>query len=159
LLGEEFVGAMVEKVAGISRHPLALSEALSAFRELRNTPEFFRRYLDRYLVDPLAGSEAALASAKQQVFNSEDFERQWTEMLPTDRAILDMVAAGIKDLYSSQARQLIATALGLEDAVSKSTSQNALTRLTGRNVLTRIDTGRYQYEDEAFADWVRHRDA
>ena len=159
LLGAEFVEAMVEKVASISRHPLKLSDALSAFKELRNTPEFFRRYLDRYLVNPIEGSGAALAYAKQHVFNSEDFERQWTEMLPTDKAILDMVANGVRDLYSREARQQLSSALGLEEAVTKSTPQNALTRLTGKNVLTRIGTGQYQLEDEAFADWVRYRDA
>jgi hypothetical protein len=39
LLGNEFVEAMVGKVADISRHPLQLADALSAFKELRNTPE------------------------------------------------------------------------------------------------------------------------
>jgi hypothetical protein len=49
--------------------------------------------------------------------------------------------------------------LGLDEPVTKSTPQNALTRLTGKNLVTRIDAGRYQFEDEAFADWVRHYEA
>lgn len=158
LLGDEFVDAMVGKVAAISRHPLKLSDALTAFRELRNTPEFFRRYLDRYLVNPIEGSDAALAYARQHIFNSEDFERQWMEMLPADQAILDMVANGARDIYSRESREALAKALGLEEPVNKSTPQNALTRLTNKNVLTRIDVGRYQFEDAAFSDWVRHRD-
>lgn len=158
LLGEEFVEAMVEKVADISRHPLPLADALLAFKALRNTPEFFRRYLDRYLINPIEGSDAALAYATQHIFNSEDFERQWTEMLPADQAILDLVAGGTTDLYSKESREALAKALGLEDPVNKSTAQNALTRLTNKNVLTRIEVGRYQFEDAAFADWILHRD-
>jgi hypothetical protein len=100
LLGEEFVDAMVGKVAAISRHPLKLADALSAFKELRNTPEFFRHYLDRYLVNPIEGSDAALTFARQHIFNSEDFEQQWMEMLPADQAILEMVANGTRDTYS-----------------------------------------------------------
>lgn len=158
LLGKEFVAAMVEKVREISRHPLPVSDALSAFKDLRNTPEFFRRYLDRYLVNPIEGSAAALAYAKQHIFNSEDFERQWTEMLPADQAILDLVASGATDLYSKDSRDALAKALGLEEPVSKSTPQNALTRLTNKNVLTRVEVGRYHFEDPAFADWVLCRD-
>lgn len=158
LLGKEFVESMVEKVADISRHPLKPADALAAFEALRNTPEFFRRYLDRYLVNPIEGSDAALAYAKQHIFNSEDFERQWTEMLPADQAILDLVANGATDLYSRESRAALAKALGLEDPVNKSTPQNALTRLTNKNVLTRIEVGRYQFEDATFADWIRHRD-
>lgn len=158
LLGDEFVEAMVEKVAAISRHPLKLADARAAFAALRDTPEFFRRYLDRYLVNPIEGSDAALTYAKQHIFNSEDFERQWMEMLPADQAILDMVANGATDLYSKESREALAKALGLEEPVKKSTPQNALTRLTNKNVLTRIDVGRYQFEDAAFSDWIRHRD-
>jgi hypothetical protein len=145
-------------VADISRHPLQLADAMSAFKELRNTPEFFRRYLDRYLINPIEGSDAALTYAKQHIFNSEDFERQWTEMLPADQAILDLVANGATDLYSKESREALAKALGLEEPVNKSTPQNALTRLTNKNVLTRIEVGRYRFEDAAFADWILHRD-
>jgi hypothetical protein len=37
------------------------------------------------------------------------------------------------------------------------TPQNALRRLVDKNIVTRIDCGNYQFEDKAFADWVRHR--
>jgi hypothetical protein len=42
--------------------------------------------------------------------------------------------------------------------VNKNTIHNALRRLYNKNILTKIDYGIYQFEDEAFADWVKHRE-
>jgi len=36
--------------------------------------------------------------------------------------------------------------------------QNALRRLVSKNILTKMDYGVYQFEDESFADWVKHKD-
>lgn len=159
LLGTDFVEAMVRKVGEISRKPLALKDALAAFRDLRNTPEFFRRYLNQYLTNPLAGPDAALAAVRQQLFNDEDFARQWADLLPADQIVLRMIAHGGQDLFGNEARTQIGKALGLEEPVKKSTPQNALTRLMNKNLVSRVDTGKYQFEDEALADWARHHDA
>lgn len=43
-------------------------------------------------------------------------------------------------------------------AMTATTSQNALHRLADKNIVTRIDRGNYRFEDEAFADWARHRE-
>jgi hypothetical protein len=40
---------MVAKVNRLSKYPLAQKEAFAAFEALKRTPEFFRRYLNRYL--------------------------------------------------------------------------------------------------------------
>src|SRR5260370_15511888 len=49
LLAEDFVLAMVAQVNRLSKYPLADNDALAAFEALKRTPEFFRRYLSRYL--------------------------------------------------------------------------------------------------------------
>lgn len=66
-LGREFVEAMVERVNRITRYPLSVGSAMRAFRTLGATPEFFRRYLEQYVIDPQAGSAAALARTQAQV--------------------------------------------------------------------------------------------
>ncbi|GIZ53090.1 hypothetical protein [Noviherbaspirillum aridicola] len=158
LLGYEFVQAMVHKVNEVTRKPLSMEDATHAFQELRNTPEFFRRFLNQYLANPLAGAASALDTVKQQVYGDQDFERQWQELLPADRAVLEMIAMGGKDLFGSEARTRMAAILGLDEPVKRSTPQNALSRLMNKNLVTRLEHGRYQFEDESFADWVRHRD-
>lgn len=66
LLGEEFVAALVGKVNELSRFALPRDEALIAFDALKRTPEFFRRYLDRYLARADAGSQEALAITRNE---------------------------------------------------------------------------------------------
>ncbi len=157
LLGQEFVEAMVEKVASVSKFPLALSDALYAFDELKRTPEFFRRYLDRYLTTPFDGAAGALEYTKSHVFNDASFQQQWRAMLPADRAVLSLIAAGQTDPYSKDAKEKIALTLGLAagKAVANNTVQNALRRLSEQTILTKIDRATYQFEDEIFADWLK----
>lgn len=158
LLGEEFVKAMVEKVNHISKFPLALSDALHAFEQLKKTPEFFRRYIEYYLSNPEEGTKLAIENTKNKVFSDKNFKRQWSSLLPADMALLSMIAAGKKDLYGQMALKKLGESLGLEGNVNSTTIQNSLRRLEKKNLITKIDHGAYQFEDEAFADWVKHLD-
>ena len=158
LLGKEFVEAMVKQVNEISKHPLALSDAYDVFLQLKSTPEFFRRYVEYYLTNPLEGSRAALNATKSTVFNDDNFKRQWDLLLPADRIILSMIANGKTDLHGKLALQQLGELLGIGESVSKNTAQNALRRLAQKNIVTKIEPGTYQFEDEAFADWVKHKD-
>ncbi len=158
LLGREFVESMVDKVAEISRAPLPLMDALAAFDALKQTPLFFRDYLDRYLTHPFEGSQSALDFTKAKVFNDGEFEKQWMDLLPADQLLLLFIARGTTDLQGADVRAAVGTSLGLEKPVTASAVQNSLRRLTDKNVVTRIDRGTYCLEDEAFADWVRHLD-
>ena len=156
LLGEEFVRAMVERVNKISKFPLKIAEAIEAFTKLKNTPEFFRRYVESYLTNPEDGSEAALDSTMSRVFSDENYIRQWEALLPADQIILSMIASGVPDLHGKLAMQKLGEALGIGDSVNKNTTHNALRRLSNKNLITKIEFGKYQFEDEGFADWVRH---
>ncbi len=158
LLGKDFVAAMVERVNHISKYPLSLADALEAFAELKNTPEFFRRYIEYYITNPMDGSLSALDVTKSKVFNDESFKRQWDGLLAADQVILSMIANGISDLHGIAAMQYIGAKLGISDSVDKNTTHNALRRLTDKNIVTKITHGNYQFEDEAFADWVKHKD-
>ncbi len=158
LLGEDFVRSMVGKVNDISKYPLDLQEAQHAFLELKNTPEFFRRYIERYVTHPGEGAVAALDQTKQSLFNDGNFKRQWDDLLAVDQIILSMMSEGILDLHSKTTLERISTELGLEEAVNRNTAQNALRRLVSKHVITKIDYAAYQFEDEAFADWVKHRE-
>lgn len=158
LLGKEFVEAMVDRVNTISRFPLSVAEALAAFTALKNTPEFFRRYIEHYISNPEHGSAAALSLTKSSVFNDDSFKRQWDNLLAADRMILSMIANGVSDLHGKVAMQKLGLGLGIDGSVNKNTTQNALRRLMDKNLVTKIEHGTYQLEDEAFADWIKHTD-
>lgn len=158
LLGKEFVEAMAERVNTISKFPLSVTDAMAAFTALKNTPEFFRRYIEHYISNPEQGSATALNLTKSNVFNEDSFKRQWDSLLAADQAILLMIAKGVSDLHGKAAMQQLGVELGIEGSVNKNTAQNALRRLMDKNLVTKIEHGVYQLEDEAFADWIKHSD-
>jgi hypothetical protein len=158
LLGEEFVQAMVTKVNRLSKYPLADKEALTAFEALKRTPEFFRRYLNRYLAYANLGAKAALEDTQAHVFNDANFMTTWQRLLPADREVLRLVVAGVTDLFSEASRQRLGEALGLNEPVTKSVSQHSLRRLRDADLVLRMDYGDYHVQDDAFAEWVRNRE-
>ncbi len=159
LLGKEFVVAMVERVNKISKFPLSVDDAVDSFEKLKNTPEFFRRFIEHYLSNPEQGTGAALEFTKNKVFSDKNFKRQWESLLPADKVILSMIAQESGDLHSQLAMKKIGESLGIGNNVNKNTTQNALRRLANKNLITKVEYGTYQFEDEAFADWVKHLDS
>src|SRR2546426_4055029 len=117
LLGRPFVYALVEKVNAITKLPLGAKDALAAFEELGQTPEFFRRYLDRYLTYPMQGSAAALAHTKAHVFSGTSFQQMWDALQPVDREVLRLAADGVKDLHGLDARKRLGKVLGRKQEV------------------------------------------
>ena len=156
LLGVEFVDWMVDKVNRVCKLPLTFAQGVEAFSQLKNTPEFFRRYIESYLINPEMGADSALELAKSKVFNQSNFTQQWEGLLPADRIILSMIVNGVTDLHGKLTIQKLGDALGVDDGVNKNTTHNALRRLSRKNIITKIEYGKYQFEDEGFADWVKH---
>ncbi len=71
--------------------------------------------------------------------------------------MLSMIANNVSDLYGKSTMQRLGKELGIGDSVSKNTIHNSLRRLSSKNILTKIEYGTYQFEDEAFSDWVKFR--
>jgi len=157
LLGDEFVKDMVAKVKRLSRFALTLSEALDAYAALKNTPEFFRRYLNRYLTHAQLGSAAALQDTLDHVLNDSNFLPVFSRLLPADQAILRLLANGESDVFSEVARRRLAGAIGTGQAVTKSTSSNALKRLQEADLVIKVEHGLYQIQDDALAEWLRNQ--
>ncbi|MCK9213575.1 MAG: hypothetical protein M0P52_03775 [Rhodoferax sp.] len=155
LLGIEFVKAMVSKVNQLSRYPLTDEDALAAFVALHNTPEFFRRYLNRYLAYAELGAQAALEDTQMHVFNGANFNDVWKKLLPADQEVLKLLAQGVTELHSEPARMRLGSALGLDKPVNKNTPQHSLRRLQEENLVAKLDYGDYQIQDDAFAEWLR----
>jgi hypothetical protein len=157
LLGEAFVRAMVVKVNELSRYPIAVADAMNAFEALKRTPEFLRRFLDRYLSYAELGAAAALDYTRGHVFNDAAFASAWSALKPADRAALRLIAAGSHDLFSEAARRDLGAELRLRKSISISSVQNAMRRLQARDLIVRLDRGEYQVQDAIFAEWLRQR--
>ncbi len=154
-LGAEFVTAMTHKVNQLSRYPLSEREALRAFEALKRTPEFFRRYLQRYLAYAELGSRAALDDTLAHVFSDSGYRTAWGRRLPADRAVLRALAHGMTDLHSLAARRRLGDELGLGKTAPLDTPKNALRRLQKEEIVVKLEYGRYQIQDEGFVEWLR----
>lgn len=158
LLGEDFVRAMVTKVNRLSKYPLAQKDALAAFEALKRTPEFFRRYLSRYLAYADLGSKAALLDTEAHVFSDANFVSTWNRLLPADRELLRLIVSGVTDLFSEASRGRLGAALGLDEPVAKNVPQQSLRRLQDADLVLRMDYGDYRVQDDALAEWLRNQE-
>ncbi len=156
LLDTEFVQAMVAKVNKLSRYSLTYEVALAAFVALHNTPEFFRRYLSRYLAYAELGAQAALEDTQAHVFGDANFSETWRKLLPADQEVLKLLAQGVTDLHSEPVRIRLGNSLGLDKPVGKNTPQQSLRRLQDEDLVAKLDYGDYRLQDDAFAQWLRN---
>ena len=113
-------------------------------------------WLKNYL--PGVPAELAIENTKNKVFSDKNFQKQWNALLPADMAVLSMIAYGKKDIYGKHALAKFSESLGIEGNVNKTTIQNSLRRLEKQNLITKIDYGTYQFEDEAFSEWVKYKE-
>jgi hypothetical protein len=157
-LGAEFVTAMTRKVNQLSRFPLSDREAVRAFENLKRTPEFFRRYLQRYLSYAELGPRAALTDTIGHVFNDSEYRATWERLLPADRIVLRALADEQTDLHSLAVRERLGRELGLGKPAPLDTPKNALRRLQKDELVVKLEYGRYQIQDEGFVEWLRQRD-
>jgi hypothetical protein len=141
----------------MARQVLTLKQGKRAFDELHRTPEFFKRFVERYMLYQPQGEEAALAHTKASVFSDEHFLKQWTEMNPADQAVITMLARGESDLHAKEGMAKLSVMLG--KPATRNTAGHALRRLQSENAVTRLALGDYRIEDEAFAEWIRRRTA
>lgn len=155
LLGDEFVSFTVKLMNSMIKNKLTLAEGRQAFDELHRTPEFFKRFVERYVLYQPQGMAAALEHTKASVFSDEHFSKQWAEMNPADRAVVTLLARGDADIHG--AASIAAVSAWLGKPASKNTVAHALRRLQANNVVTRLGLGDYRIEDEAFAQWARRR--
>jgi hypothetical protein len=158
LLGREFVAAMVKQLAKVAKHPLKLDDALKAYAALKETPEFFRWYIERYVMYQSQGSEQALAYTKTRVHDDTSYAKIWKELSRPDRAVLLLAARGLQDLYGGAALKQLQQMLGSED-VTTNVPRASIRRLTGPKLqlMARIDHGAYRFEDPEFQTWVAAR--
>jgi hypothetical protein len=158
LLGREFVGAMVKQSAKVAKHPLKLDDALKAYAALKETPEFFRCYIERYVMYQSQGADQALAYTKARVHDDTSYAKSWKELSRADRAVLLMAARGVQDLYGGAALKQLQQMLGSDEATTN-VPRASIRRLTGPKLqlMARVDHGVYRFEDPEFQTWVAAR--
>ncbi|HEU5435668.1 MAG TPA: hypothetical protein VFU95_04550, partial [Telluria sp.] len=136
-----------------ARQPLSREQGLHVFAELHKTPEFFKRFVERYMLYQPEGVVAALEHTKASVFSDQHFLKQWSVLSPADQAVLTLIACGEADLHGAAGLERLSNMLSAR--ATKNTVSHALRRLQASNTVTRLAIGEYRVEDEAFAEWLR----
>ena len=157
LLGDEFVAFTIKLTNSLARNRLTLADGKRAFDALHRTPEFFKRFVERFMLYQTQGVDAALEHTKETVFSDEHLRKQWSAAHPADQAVLTLIASGDADLHSAAGLERLGALTGRP--ATRSTVGHALRRLQDANVVTRLAHGRYRIEDEAYAEWIRQRTA
>ncbi|WP_242538927.1 ATP-binding protein [Trinickia acidisoli] len=155
LLGDEFVSFTIKLMNSMIKSKLKVEQGKYAFEELHRTPEFFKRFIERYMLYQPQGMEAALAHTKASVFSDDHFLKQWRDMNPADQAVVTLLARGEADIHGAGSLAVLSAWLG--KPATKNTVAHALRRLQAESIVTRLGVGHYRVEDEAFADWLRRR--
>jgi AAA domain-containing protein len=153
LLGDEFVAFTIKLMNRMARYRLTLEQGTHAFEELHRTPEFFKRFIERYMLYQVDGEEAALAHTKVSVFSDENFLKQWTGLRTADQIVIALIARGETDIHSAAGLKRLSHLLGR--VATKNTAAQALRRLQTQTLVTRLAIGDYRIEDEVFAEWIR----
>jgi len=157
LLDEEFVAFTVKLTNKMAKRPMTLREGYDAFDALHRTPEFFKRFIERYMMNQMMGAEAAVAHTKTSVFSDAHFLAQWNALLPADQAVIAMLSRGETDFHSKAGMAKLSGLLN--KPATRNTAGHALRRLQDDNTVTRLSVGEYRIEDEAYAEWIRRREA
>lgn len=157
LLGDEFVVFTIKLMNSLARKTLTLAEGKRAFDALHRTPEFFKRFVERFMLYQTQGADAALEHTRVTVFSDEHFLKQWRAANPADQAVLALVASGDAELHSAAGLEHVSALIG--KPATRNTVAHALRRLQDANVVTRLALGRYRIEDEAYAEWIRQTTA
>jgi hypothetical protein len=157
-LGSEFVSAMTRNVNQLSRFALSEGDALEAFEGLKRTPEFFRRFLHRYLAYAELGWSAAFEDTRSHVFNDAGYRATWSRLLPADQAVLRALAKGQQDVHSAAVRAQLGDELGLGKPAPLDTPRHALRRLQKHELVMRLSHGLYRIQDDGLLEWLRQLD-
>ncbi len=158
LLGAEFVASMVHQMATVAKKPLGMDAAMNAFVALKETPEFFRWFIERYLMYQQHGPEQALAYTQTRVHDGTSYVKAWKEINRVDRAVLLLMAQGIQDLYGAAALKQLKELLDNPE-ITANVPRTSIRRLTGSKLqlVARVDHGTYRFEDPEFQSWVMTR--
>jgi hypothetical protein len=149
---------MVKQLSKVAKHPLKLEDAQKAYVALKETPEFFRWYIERYVMYQSEGSESALAYTKARVHDETNYSKTWKDLGRPDRGVLLLAARGVQDLYGAAALDQLRGLLGAKEA-NANVTRASIRRLTGPKLqlMARVDHGAYRFEDPEFQAWVAAR--
>jgi len=152
-LGRDFVEYIGERFKASTGRTLPIASAWQAFVTFKQQPEPFLVGIVDMVLNPSVTLDEAMQIVTEKLALTENHEGAWAALDATQKALVRMLAQdpSLKPFSKSVVLKL-RTLIGIE-SLEVTHIQRAMTKLA--NVVFKSPRGTYEFENEAFAQWVR----
>lgn len=152
-LGRDFIEYIVERFEMSTSRILTIEPAWQAFVSFKQQPEPFLIGIVDMVLNPLVTLENAMQKVAEKLALTENHEGAWAALDATQKALVRMLAQDSTLKPFSKAIVLrLRTIIGVE-SLEVTHVQRSMAKLS--NVVFKSPRDTYEFENEAFAQWVR----
>lgn len=157
LLDREFVEYVAFKFSYSCARKLDVERAYAHFKEtFHQMPEPFLSAVVAMLMDPDLALDEACARQMADDARLENHEATWASLDPLQRELVKMFRFDPHILpFAKATLRSLASFTGKDKPLAASTVQHALNMLAQRNILSKSARGTYEFDNPAFAHWLR----
>jgi len=152
-LGRDFVEYIAERFVTSTGRKLPIDLAWQSFVSFKQQPEPFLVGIVDMVLNPSVTLEAAMQLVTEKLALTENHEGAWAALDATQKALVRMLAQNpsLKP-FSKDVISKLRTIIGVE-SLEVTHVQRAMTKLA--NVVFKSPRDTWEFENEAFAQWVR----
>lgn len=152
-LGHHFVEYIAERFEASTGRVLPIAAAWKAFVTFQQQPEPFLVGIVDMVLNPLVTLDEAMQTVTAKLELTENHEGAWAALDATQKALVRMLAQNstLKP-FSKAVVSRLRTIIGVE-SLEVTHVQRAMTKLA--NVVFKSPRDTYEFENKAFAQWVR----
>lgn len=152
-LNRDFVIYIAERFKQSTGRILPITSAWQAFVNFQQQPEPFLIGIVDMVLNPSVSLHEAMRTVADKLAHTENHEGAWAALDATQKALVRMLAQDSSLKPFSKAVVLkLRTIIGVE-SIEATHVQRAMSKLT--NVVFKSPRDTYEFENEAFAQWVR----
>ncbi|MDO5542959.1 MAG: hypothetical protein Q4F77_06575 [Acinetobacter sp.] len=152
-LGKAFTDHLADIFFQTTQRHLDKDILWNAFVDMQRSPQLARSLVERLALYPALNIESAKTQLIADTMGHRDFRGRWNDFKPLEQFILKAISSAQVELYSSQFRQQLAEAIGVEN-ISVSNVQSALRSLSKKQLIFKPENGTYEIEDALFKEWI-----
>ena len=147
---------MADIYTQITHDVLDVNSLISTFDQLSRVPMHMRSLMKEVILAPNHSLPVARERIRSSIVDNQGYATTWMQLKGLDKSIIQYLADGGTEPYSSNARQSYADGLSIKN-VSVATVQNAICRLTRQNHLTKNAHGDYVVSEPNFLIWAKEQ--
>lgn len=152
-LNRDFVEYIAERFEAATSRTLPIALAWQAFLAFKQQPEPFLIGIVDMVLNPSVTLEDAMQSVGEKLAHTENHEGTWAALDETQKSLVRMLAQDSSLKPFSKAVVLkLRSIIGIE-SLEVTHVQRAMSKLA--NVVVKSPRDTYEFENEAFAQWVR----